>query len=202
MSSSSNPTKIEKLSAEAARKTVLEKLKNLSPDTRLALSTQICERAIHALGSLPLRSVALYRSLPSEVNLEGLEQYFQKKGTALCYPRIADDRESSLFCHVPEPEKAHSWNRNTFGVDEPSAQQQEVEPGSVDCIVVPGLAFGEQGERVGRGKGHYDRLLARETTAIRVVLAFDFQLFEALEQNAWDQPVHWIMTEKRELRLR
>jgi 5-formyltetrahydrofolate cyclo-ligase len=196
MSSTRNPIKI---SADSARKTVMEKLKNLSPELREQLSQQICERTIRALDGRGIKSISLYRSLRSEVNLSPLEEHFHKTNIRLCYPQVTG---GSHFCHVPSPADASSWLRSSFGIEEPAAHHEIVTADSIDCIVIPGLAFGLQGERVGRGKGHYDRLLAGVSHPLRVVLAFDFQLFDALEQNAWDQPVHWIMTEKRELKLR
>src|SRR5205814_995342 len=70
----------------------------------------------------------------------------------------------------------------------------------LDLVIVPGTAFGERGERIGKGMGHYDRFLTKVPRALRVSLAFDFQVLSRLEQNPWDQPVHWIMTETREFR--
>jgi 5-formyltetrahydrofolate cyclo-ligase len=188
-----------KLSAPVARKTVLERLKNLSQEDSEVLSTRICERAIAALNGRAIKSIALYRSLPSEVNLSLLEKHFHQTGARLCYPRVTG---ASGFCHVLDPNESSAWTRGSFQVEEPGGHHETIKASLIDCIIVPGLAFGLHGERVGRGKGHYDRLLAHESSALRLVLAFDFQLFEALEQNAWDQPVHWIMTEKRELKLR
>jgi 5-formyltetrahydrofolate cyclo-ligase len=196
MSSTRNPIKI---SADSARKTVLEKLKTLSPELREQLSQQICERTIEALDGRGIQSISLYRPLRSEVNLGLLEKHFHKTGSRLCYPRVTG---TSDFCHVPSPSDEASWLRGSFGIEEPAAHHEAVNADSIDCIVIPGLAFGLHGERVGRGKGHYDRLLEGISHPLRVVLAFDFQLFETLEQNAWDQPVHWIMTEKREIKLR
>jgi 5-formyltetrahydrofolate cyclo-ligase len=199
MSSNSSPIK---LSAEAARKIVLEKLKEISPEVRDSLSAEICRRTVKALEAHKTRainSIALYRSLPSEVNLDILEKHFHQAGIKLCYPRVSG---SSVFCQVPEPQKASSWVQTALGVHEPTKEHVEIAPNSIDCIVVPGLAFGLNGERIGRGKGYYDRLLALEPNALRVALTFDSQLFEALEQKPWDQAVHWIMTEKRELKLR
>jgi 5-formyltetrahydrofolate cyclo-ligase len=191
--------KLIKTSAENARKQVLAKLKSLTADEREALSVEICTRAIKALESQGIQSISLYRPLRSEVNLSALENHFHKTGAKLCYPRVSEARD---FCHVPSPQDGGSWVRASLGIEEPAPHHESVDANSIDCIVIPGLAFGEHGERVGRGKGHYDQLLEGVNRPLRLVLAFDFQLFQALEQNAWDQPVHWIMTEKRELKLR
>jgi 5-formyltetrahydrofolate cyclo-ligase len=79
----------------------------------------------------------------------------------------------------------------------------DVPVGEIDVMVVPGRAFGEHGERIGRGRGCYDRTLAglpRGGRPVRVALAFDVQLFPALPQEPWDQRVDWIVTEKREIK--
>jgi 5-formyltetrahydrofolate cyclo-ligase len=51
------------------------------------------------------------------------------------------------------------------------------------------------------GMGYYDRFLASVPQALRIALAFEYQLLSGgLEQNSWDQPLHWILTATREFR--
>ena len=65
-------------------------------------------------------------------------------------------------------------------------------------LFVPGLAFDLEGNRLGRGGGWYDRVLAGLGKAVkRVGLAYEFQIMERLPVEAWDQKVHQIVTEKR-----
>jgi 5-formyltetrahydrofolate cyclo-ligase len=67
------------------------------------------------------------------------------------------------------------------------------------AIFVPGLAFGLHGERIGRGKGFYDRFLAKHPQALKIGVCFESQLFtEApIPQIEHDVPMHFIVTESR-----
>ncbi len=68
----------------------------------------------------------------------------------------------------------------------------------VEVALVPGLAFDLQGNRLGRGGGHYDRALPRlGPKALKIGLAFDFQVVERLPAEARDIPVHLVVTETR-----
>lgn len=92
-----------------------------------------------------------------------------------------------------------------FGVNEP-ADPRSVDAGAVDLAVVPGLAFDGGGGRVGHGGGFYDRLLAairdarreaRRPPALRVGIAFDFQVFDRVPAEAWDIPMDLVLTDER-----
>ncbi len=87
-----------------------------------------------------------------------------------------------------------------FGIWEPRADLPALDLNEAQMILVPGVAFGESGERIGMGAGFYDRTLASVQQGLRVALTFDFQLFPSLEQNPWDCSMDWIVTEKREMR--
>jgi 5-formyltetrahydrofolate cyclo-ligase len=65
-------------------------------------------------------------------------------------------------------------------------------------LLLPGLAFDRQKNRVGYGGGYYDRYLARYQTEklVTVALAFDFQIVDAIEAESFDVRPQWIVTEK------
>lgn len=64
----------------------------------------------------------------------------------------------------------------------------------MELVVVPAVAYDKNGNRVGRGKGYYDRLLSR-TNAFKVGVAYDFQLFDEVEISEFDIPVDMVITE-------
>jgi 5-formyltetrahydrofolate cyclo-ligase len=65
-------------------------------------------------------------------------------------------------------------------------------------VFVPGVAFDAAGNRLGRGKGWYDRMLEwLDDKAGLVALAYECQVVEEVPTEAWDRKVHYIVTEKR-----
>ncbi|MCH9671636.1 MAG: 5-formyltetrahydrofolate cyclo-ligase [Gammaproteobacteria bacterium] len=78
-------------------------------------------------------------------------------------------------------------------------QSSHLAASDLDAVVVPGVAFTEQGMRLGNGAGYYDRLLAN-TPALRVAVAFENQIYAALPVEAHDLPMDFVITESRVIR--
>jgi len=65
-------------------------------------------------------------------------------------------------------------------------------------VFVPGVVFDTRGNRLGRGAGYYDRLLAQFDGITRIAgLAYEFQIVEAVPAQEWDYGMHFIVTEER-----
>ncbi|MGL6227008.1 MAG: 5-formyltetrahydrofolate cyclo-ligase [Thermoguttaceae bacterium] len=90
---------------------------------------------------------------------------------------------------------------NRWGILEPKPEyrhvlERRIDPGELGFIIIPGLAFDRKGNRLGRGKGFYDRFLFSVPRTIkRVALAFDVQVIEEVPTSSEDEPVDWIITE-------
>lgn len=86
--------------------------------------------------------------------------------------------------------------RGQMNVWEPRPICQAVEIAALDLILVPGLAFTREGERLGRGGGYYDRLLSHpQCQAHRLGIALDVQIIDVIPTEPHDQRVHQIITE-------
>jgi 5-formyltetrahydrofolate cyclo-ligase len=85
-----------------------------------------------------------------------------------------------------------------FGILEPGGDRR-LSPcyQSKLVVFVPGVAFDSRGNRLGRGKGWYDRLIKELEEATLVALAYDFQIVEEVPTDAWDQKVHYVISERR-----
>jgi len=86
-----------------------------------------------------------------------------------------------------------------LGGSSPAEDRRLSAPTASLLILVPGLAFDREGVRLGRGVGWYDRVLGRHPDAIRIGLAYDFQVVPALPRETWDVPMHAIVTEAQVL---
>lgn len=79
-----------------------------------------------------------------------------------------------------------------FRIEEPSGDDI-VDVEKLDLIIVPAVAYDRKGNRIGRGKGYYDRLLAR-TNALTIGVCYDFQLFDEVETEPHDRAVDLVIT--------
>ena len=80
-----------------------------------------------------------------------------------------------------------------FHIEEPDGNDT-VDVADIDLIVVPGVAYDRSGNRLGRGKGFYDRLLSR-ARAITVGVCYDFQLVDSIAVDEHDIPVDFVVAD-------
>lgn len=66
-----------------------------------------------------------------------------------------------------------------------------------DVALVPGLAFDESGRRLGRGKGYYDKTFEQRSEVVKIGIAFEMQITDALPFEPHDVLMNYIVTEKR-----
>jgi 5-formyltetrahydrofolate cyclo-ligase len=144
------------------------------------------------------QAIVLYSPLGNEVSTDLIFDDAVAAGYAIFYPRLNRASATLELCRV---ESRSDLAPGAYGILEPATPLRELPPMSAaslpPCVVVvPGLAFTRNGERIGRGGGHYDRLLAElPPHAIKVGLAYSFQLLDQLPQAAWDQRLNFVVTE-------
>jgi 5-formyltetrahydrofolate cyclo-ligase len=158
----------------------------LTPQDRAHRST-LAQAAVLSLPELTsAQTIALYRPMGNEVATDALHQALLH--LRLCYPAL--DGEQLRFLRFDG-----RFVRGAHGFERPEGST-EVPLEEIDLLVLPGLGFDRAGGRLGRGAGHYDRLLAQPHRALRVGLAYDFQfLTEPVPVEPWDIPLHAICTE-------
>lgn len=101
--------------------------------------------------------VALYKSLKSEVNTDYLINYLLEKGKIVLLPRVVLDNIVFL-----KYSNGDVLEKSKFGVMEPAYNLKNIfDDIKIDLIIVPGVAFTSDGNRLGFGKGYYDRFLSR-----------------------------------------
>lgn len=138
--------------------------------------------------------IALFGGLPSEPDLLPLLPWLRDRGARAAYFAIVDD--------VLQPFEVRSTadlHRTSFGVWEPLiVPSRQLDAACLTALLIPGLAFApSSGLRLGRGRGYYDRLLARPgVVAPRIGVAFHCQLVPDIPPEPHDAALHALVTEE------
>lgn len=133
--------------------------------------------------------IALYHAIPGEVQTAAfIEKWYLKK--KLLLPLIKGDD----LLLIPYTGK-ESLQSGIFGILEPRYTGITIPEQEIDLIIVPGVAFDRQLNRLGRGKGYYDRLLS-SIQAPKVGICFNFQLIEEVPTEPFDKQMDILITEK------
>jgi len=121
------------------------------------------------------QSILFYASMPGEVDTLAMIAKAVISGKRVSLPVVEKIQRKLIPTLISSMEDLHT---GTHGIFEPHLDPDKtVALKDLDVVVVPGLAFDRQNNRLGRGAGYYDRFLSLlpETTAT-IGLAFDFQL--------------------------
>ena len=158
-----------------------------------ALSARVQSALLGAAFYHDSRAIVLYSALGNEVSTEQIFDDALAAGREVFYPRLDHARHTLSLCKV---ESRSDLVPGAYGILEPETPSMDIASLPPCVVVVPGVAFTREGERIGRGGGHYDRMLAEfPAHAIRVGLAYSFQLLDRIAQSQWDQRLNFVVTE-------
>ncbi|MCF6326498.1 MAG: 5-formyltetrahydrofolate cyclo-ligase [Devosiaceae bacterium] len=172
------------------RKEAMERRSALSKEQRQMASAKATDNFFREI-KLPQKSiVALYWPIGDELNCWGIIERLQKAGHQVCLPCIKGKDQPLIF-------REFTGENNLilagFGTSEPDKNAKILQPG---LIVLPLLGFDKKGNRLGYGKGFYDRTIAAMAKKPELCgLAFSVQEFENIPTNAHDVPLTRIVTE-------
>lgn len=131
--------------------------------------------------------ILLYHSLPDELStIAFIDKWHNRKQFYL--PRV-----NGLNLEILPYAKSH-LHLGAFNIEEPDGDDT-TDMTQIDMVVVPAVAYDRRGNRIGRGKGYYDRLL-HDTRAIKIGVAYDFQLVDEIESEPHDVAVDYVITER------
>lgn len=151
------------------------------PADPVAASARIVARLEAIIG--PGERVVTFAALPEEPDVGA----FQRPGMVL----TRTPAEGWLTLHAADgPVERHRW-----GFLQPVADAPEVRPGTIDVVLVPGVAFGEDGARLGHGRGYYDELLSRLPAARRIGVSWECRVRARLPVDEHDVRMHAVVTE-------
>lgn len=169
------------------RKEIRELSRSLSEDERRLRSQRICAEVEKQEAFQQAEHLLLYHPLPYEVStLMLLHGYCEIKKI---YLPIVDGNDLFLVRYQGE----NSLRKGAFGVMEPVGERFD-QLDQITCVVVPGVAFDRLGNRLGYGKGYYDRLLPQLPNATRIGIGFSHQLVDQVPVESSDLPMDRVIT--------
>lgn len=137
--------------------------------------------------------ILMYHSLPDELPTRRfLAKWKERKHFYL--PRVNGVNLDIL------PYKESKLELGSFHIEEPSGNDT-VDAADIEMVVVPAVAYDARGNRLGRGKGFYDRFLA-STPAVKVGVGYDFQLLDEIPAEPHDVPMDIVITQKSTIVLK
>jgi 5-formyltetrahydrofolate cyclo-ligase len=150
---------------------------------------------LYLQGVTPL-GVLAYCASPEEIDPSVLVRLLRESGVPVAFPRVCGP--AGLALHWSELEDLQP---GYCGLLEPTEGMAEAAPDEIDVVLVPGVAFDERGHRLGMGGGFYDRLLADlPPEVMKIGLAFDEQIVEAVPREEHDVVLDAVVTPSRILR--
>lgn len=176
----------------ALRESIKERILKLPKKLRVPEERSLCKTLRQTLGSIP-QTVAMYSPLADEVDIRPvIEELLNQEGWNIFLPifnggKLAFRRASSL----------KNLKKGTLGILEPE-NGELLKAEDLDVAIVPGRAFTNDGQRLGRGNGGYDTWIhtqrAQNARTEFIGIALECQVLPELPMEAHDEKVDFVIT--------
>ena len=127
------------------------------------------------------------KDFKNEVKTDKINDFIKNSGKVLVLPKVID-KETMIAI-----EDKNQYIISPFGNKEPNGEEYR---GNIDVIITPGVAFDRNKNRVGFGRGYYDRFFLKYPNAKKIAIAFEEQIIdEDIETDKYDKKVDILITE-------
>lgn len=195
------PDDVLRVKVKAELRKRLRGLRKTTPAEACATrSRAIVEHLLRLDAIRTARSVALFWPIEArhEVDLRSLDETLRQRGVIVSYPAIDPETNVMTFKIVSD---VASLGEAGYGFAEPPVDAPDARP--IDVVVVPAIGVAPDGHRIGYGAGYYDRALPTVSPpALKVVVAYDFQLLAEVPSTPEDVACDVVVTDVRTLDLR
>jgi 5-formyltetrahydrofolate cyclo-ligase len=186
---------------QALRQSIIADREKLPVAERLRLSHAIVESTRNLPVYRQARTVLGYLNFGAELVAELWVRQALADGKQVLLPRV--NRASRHLDLYRVQDLEHDVAPGSWGIREPVAERciKEEALGTVEFILLPGVAFTREGARLGYGGGFYDKLLAQMPHRPALVAgAFALQVVQEIPQESTDRNVEWLVTEAEMIR--
>jgi len=174
------------------RQKIRAALGKVSMAVRTVESHDLCRRLEPQLQSA--HTILFFAPLPDELDVWPLLEKLLKTKKVCALP--AFDAETQFYSARRVTDLETDIFTGKFGVSEPLPGCEVIPLDRFDLVLVPGVAFDLDGNRLGRGRGFYDRILA-QASGVKCGVAYDFQLVDDIPTESHDAKVNFIFTPSR-----
>lgn len=140
-----------------------------------------CEVLLRHPHIIASQTILAYSALPDEVPTQMLIDEWLRQGKTVLLPRVVNDTDMELRRYTGQ----HDLQEGAYGILEPNGELF-TDDKTIDVAIVPGMAFDAEGHRLGRGKGYYDRFLARVPYLYKIGLCFSWQMVDCVPHDEHD----------------
>lgn len=134
--------------------------------------------------------IASYHPIHKEVDTKLIHDEALKLGKKIYYPRVTGDlityHRITNFAQLKP---------GAYGISEPGRDDIAVPLNLIDIFIIPGICFDFWGNRIGFGKGYYDRTLRFTDKNKKIGLAYSFQVVNSIRTDMYDLPLSYIVSE-------
>jgi len=176
-----------KMNKEAIRARIKARKSLLSQSERIEAARKVFDLVEHTAAFMLADNILMYHSLADELSTrEFIDRWHTRKHFYL--PRVNGVNLDIL------PYDRSRMHLGAFNIEEPDGDDV-ADIADIELVIVPGVAYDRRGNRIGRGRGFYDRLL-HDTSAVTMGVAYSCQLCDDIEPDPHDVPVHYVITDQ------
>jgi 5-formyltetrahydrofolate cyclo-ligase len=177
------------------RKAMRKQRRAMPESAVLEKSTLISEYLFSMEYIKDAETVMTYVDMPGEVKTVQIIKKLLKMGKSVAVPLCVPHTSQLIASEILSVEELITGH---FGILEPKKENiRPIEPYKLDIVLVPGVAFDIYGNRIGHGKGYYDRFLIKTSrSTLKIGLAFDYQVMDFnIPVDNHDIPMDLVITE-------
>lgn len=172
---------------KALRREIREKKRAMTEEEIVDRSEKLGQLFVQSEAYRKAKTVYGYLPYNQEVRTVPMLEQALRDGKRVAVPKIYGD--TMKFLYLDDLSKVE---KNDMGIPEPIADTPVAEDKTA-LVLMPGLAFTEQGDRMGYGGGFYDRFLAEEPDHPTLALCYAFQIVDSLPTEEFDIPVDTVL---------
>ncbi len=167
----------------------------LSSDFVISRSEIIYKKFTKLINIRKFNSICVYISFNNEVLTNSIVDLALKSGVRVAVPYVVNDFDMKLKFINNYNNDIHFQSR--LSNPEPKLDLEDADISDISMFIVPALAFDEKCNRLGFSKGYYDRMLDSNKNALRIGLAYDYQILPNLPKESHDEILDLIISENK-----